>query len=261
MLKGESIFLGEIRKRSTREQFSTLVAFLLLTFLAVPEESRLSGLRGPYVQHYELDIVKDDVLAVYVKPMLESVLVECVPLGRGGPFELEIQTDHTDSLFGRKSAIWVRFLSQGSYNVTIALQSNQTWDYTIGVYARNLEFYRDLYGKNLKTYGYFVEPPLGTPSTRPSGNWTIIITVNSHSLSSSIFSIELPTPVNSVLLVTAAGFIVYFNVFLFLDTYFKNKKEIVSNRRWFLSGIVLVVSALAIYQLYTFTTFTLSGGV
>ncbi|MDH5794470.1 MAG: hypothetical protein OEZ24_00030 [Candidatus Bathyarchaeota archaeon] len=261
MLRKDKRLLTEMRKRSTRKQHLILVAFFLLTFFVVPEESRVYGVAKAYINNHELDLVEKDVLAVYIKPILESVSVGCEPLGQAGPFNVEIQTDHTDNLFGTKTGIWVRFESEGRYNLTINFQSNETWDYTIGVYTQNFDFYEDYYGKNVKTYGYFLELPQGTPSTRPPGNSTIIITVDIHGFSSSIFSIELPTPVNSVLLVTAAGFIVYFNVFLLLDTYFKNKKEMVSNRRWFLSGIVFIISALAIYQLYTFTTFTLSGGL
>ncbi len=261
MLRKDNRLLTEMRSRSTRKQHLILVAFFLLTFLVVPEESRVYGVGEAYINRHELDLVEKDVLAVYIKPVLEGVSVECEPLDQAGPFNVEIQTDHTDNLFGTKTGIWVRFESEGRYNLTVNFLSNETWDYTVGVYTQNFDFYEDYYGKNLKTYGYFLELPQGTPSTRPPGNSTIVITVDIHGFSSSIFSIELPTPVNSVLLVTAAGFIVYFNVFLLLDTYFKNKKEMVSNRRWFLSGIVFIISALAIYQLYTFTTFTLSGGL
>jgi len=260
MLRKENRLLREPRKRSTRKHYSILIAFLLSTFLAVRGESHVSVLGELYINHHELDLVEKDVLAVYIKPVLESVSVECQPLDRAGPFNLEVQTEYTDNLFGKTTGIWVRFQYRGTYNLTVNFQANQTWDYTIGVYSQNLDFYRNHYKKNLNIYGYFVELPVGTPSTRPPGNSTINIVVNSHELAPSIFSVELPTPVNSVLLVTAAGFIAYFNVFLLLDTYFKNKKEIVSNRRWFLSGIVFIISALVIYQLYTFTTFTLSGG-
>ncbi len=261
MLRTMNIPPWEMRSRSSARPHLVFVGLLILAFLMVPLESRASSLEEVSVVRYPVDVVEDDVLAVYINPVLESVSVECGPLGRGGPFDLEISTDDTDSLFGRKTGIWVRLQSEGTYNLTISFYSNETWDHTIGVYSRNLEFYRDLYGKNVRITGYFVEPPLGTPSTYPSGNWTINITIDTHSISPSIFSVELPTPVNSVLLVTAAGLIVYFNVFLLLDTYFKNRKEIVSNRRWLLTGIVFVISAFAIYQLYTFTTFTLSGGV
>ena len=253
--------LREPRKDSARKRNLIPVVFLLLAFSAVPEESQVSGLDEIYVNRHELDLLETDVLAVYIKPVLESVSVDCEPLELAGPFNIEVQTVHTDDLFGTKTGIWVKLQSRGKYNLTVNFRANQTWEYTLGVYSQNLDFYRDHYKENLDIYGYFVQLPEGTPSTRPRGNSTINIIITSHELSRSIFSIELPTPVNSVLLVTAAGFIAYLNVFLLLDTYFKNKKEIVSNRRWFLSGIILIISAVAIYQLYTFTTFTLPGGL
>jgi hypothetical protein len=259
MLGIKNIVLGELRTRLPTRPRLIFIIFLILTFLIIPGGTCVSEQGEANVDPHEVDVVEMDTLAVYINPILEYVSVDCEPLDRGSFFDLSISTNSTSTLFGETTAIWMRPESQGRYNLTITFQSVKQWNYTIGVYAQDLDFYVEFYGKNLKTSGYFVllEPPV----TRVSGNWTISIMVNSHSRSSPVFVIELPSPVNSILLVTVAGFIVYFNAFLLLDTYFKDKKELVSNRRWFVSGIVIVISALAIYQLYNFTTFTLSGGV
>jgi hypothetical protein len=167
--------------------------------------------------------------------------------------------NYTDDLFGKTTVIFVLPESEGRYNVTTTFQSNNVWNYTMGVYAQDLNLYLDWYGKTVKTSGYFVQ--LFGPYVLPSRNWTINILLFAHSQSSSFFTIELPAPVNLAILLTAAGFIMYINAFLLIDTHFKSKKEIISNKRWFLIIIVAVISALAIYQLYNFTTFILPRGV
>jgi hypothetical protein len=195
---------------------------------------------------------------IYIKPVLEYLSVECKPLDGEGVL-YAVRMNYTDELFGETTAILVRPESQGRYNLTINFRSDFIWDYTVGVYMQDIDFYLDFYGKNLQTNGDFAE--LAGPHTRLSGNWTIMIVIDSYSRFPSIFSIELPTPINLALLVTIAGFVLYFNVFLFLDNYFRSKKEIISNKRWIIIIIIAVISAWAIYYLYNFTTFTLTWRV
>ena len=69
--------LREPRKDSARKRNLIPVVFLLLAFSAVPEESQVSGLDETYINHHKLDLLETDVLAVYIKPVLESVSVDC----------------------------------------------------------------------------------------------------------------------------------------------------------------------------------------
>jgi len=258
MLKTKNTSMRESRKRLRTKSCLFLVVFLILVFLIIPREAYGLELENVNVDRYDLGILENEVFAVYIQPVPEYVSVNCVPLDRGNPFDLTVSTN-SSFLFGKVTAIWMQPGSQGKYNMTISFQSGQVWTYRIGIHARNINFYRDFYGENVKIDGYFVQLE---DCSRIPGNWTINILVNSHSGSSPPpFVIELPTPANSILLATVAGFIAYSNAFLVLDTYFKNKKEIISSKRWILCGVVIVISILLIYQLYTFTTFTLSGGV
>jgi len=260
MLRPRNKLVRTLQRLRTTPLFLLVMLFFPL-FFTVPGRPYGSEPGDTYVErHQEFDVVENEWFLFYVKPNLHDISAHCEPLDNGNPFSLSIHTDYTDDLFGEVTVVGLMPESRGKYNLTITLESNATWDYIIGVYSRNLDFYLEYYGKNVKTYDYFMQLG-GGPYTRLSGNWTINVILDSHGLSPSLFSIELPTPVNSILLVTAAGLIVYINVFLFLDTYFKNKKETVSMRRWILFGVVIVISAVAIYQLYDFTTFALAGGV
>jgi hypothetical protein len=260
MLKTKNILVRSIHHILPRRLHLLLLMFLLPAFLIVPRGvygSEPTDVSVP--EPYALDILGNDVLTIYIRPYLDHVYVRCEPLDRGNPSQFSVQTDYTDDYFGKVTAVWVQPEASGMYNVTVTFESNATCTYVIGAYTRNFEFYTEYYGKNIKTYGYFVE--FRDPVNLLSGNWTISILLNSHSLSPNLFSVELPTPVNSALLLTATGLIAYFNAFLLFDTYFKNKKETVSNKRWILVAVLIVISAFVIYEFYNFMTFTLRGGI
>jgi len=239
-----------------------LLMLILLTFLIIPCETYASEMESTNIERYNLDVLERDVLTVYIYPTVEGVLVGCKSLDSGNPFEILILTNYTIITQSRqviqKTVIQIFPESRGTCNLTITFQSDSVWEYTIGVYiqsTRNVDFY----GKNVKFSGNFGE--FFTFARHP-GNWTISIILNSFKQSSSsFFQIELPTPVNAALFMTAAGFIAYFNIFLIFDTYFKNKKETISSKRWLLCGIVIIISAVTIYELYTLSTFPFSWSV
>ena len=253
--KQRKVFIRELRKRLIAKPHSTLITFAVLTFLVVTGENHV--LRGGFnVDRYDLDVAEGDIFIIYIRPVLERVSVDCKPLVRGNPYDLSISTNYTDNFYGETTVIWMKPGAQGKYNLTITFETNEAWDYILGVYSRNVNM--SLYGKNAKVYGRFIE--LQRPYTRTSGNWTINIVLDSHGEPLPAFVINLPTPLNSVLLATVTGLVTYFNIFILLDTYFKNLKETVSNKRWLFCGITMLASALMIYELYIFTVFTLSGG-
>lgn len=249
MPRKDNLLRRELQERFPTKSSLMLIA-LLLAFSLIPRETYGPEPENPNIEYYSLDIVENDILTVYIRPIVEEVSVDCRPLDRGKPFDLSVSTNHTDSLFGRTTAIWMRPGLPGTYNLTISFQSSKAWDYIIGVFARDLDFYTEFYGKNVKFSGTFGE--FFTFSRQP-GNWSVSIMLISHGqLSPSIFNIELPTPLNAILFVTAAGLVAYFNLFLIFDTYFKNKKETISNKERILVAIVIIISAFAVYQLYLF---------
>jgi hypothetical protein len=215
----------------------------------------LSPIKGAYneedvsVERYLLDIVENDQLRIYIKPVLEYVSIDCNPLDHGD-ISYAVYMNSTDELFGETTVFIIQPESYGIYNITINFQGNYKWNYIIGVYAQNFDFYLEFYGQNIQTEGYFAM--LYGPYTRLSGNWTINILLNSRSRSQSVFSIVLPTPANLILLLSTAGFIVYLNAFIILNTYFRSKKEIISNKRWLIIAIIALISIFVIYQLYIF---------
>jgi hypothetical protein len=215
-----------------------------------------SNIRG--VDRYDFDIIEDDQFSLYIKPIVEFVLIDLKPLD-AGEISYALRMNYTDPLFGEATTLIVLPESVGKFNITITFYSDKTWDYTLGIYPRNIDFYYSLYGDNLETNGYFVI--LQAPFTRPFGNWSINIILTSQYRSPPVIFIELPTPVNLSLLITAAAGIIYCNIFALLDTYFKNKKEIVSNKRWIVVAVIILISVFVIYQLYNFTTFSLSKGI
>jgi len=249
MLEADNFLVAGLRPHPPTISHSIPIAFLLLMLLAISSQTCLSGAENVNTDYFNLDVLEGDWLTVYIHPAVQEVSFNST----GSGIDFRVSTNYTLQ-YRQITAIWVSPESQGEFDLRITFQSKSAVNYTIGVYSRNPDFY----GRAVKFYGEFGE---FFTFTHPPGNRTINIILNSHRQSRSFFHIELPTPVNAALFLATTGFIAYFNIFLICDTYFKNKKESVSNRRWLVCGIVMIISAFAIYQLYSFTTFTLSWSV
>jgi len=236
---------------------------LLATLLMVTPQSLLIGMSlseegNINVEHLELDLVEKDILAIYLSPGVENISVRCQPLRRGGSYDLSISTRYLSPYLEEASAVWVQPNLPGIYNLTINFVGNGSWKYVVGVYTGKQGFYEEYYGKRINIQGSFVE--LQPALIRHPGNWTINAILKIHSLSPSSPYFVLPTPVNSAMLIAVIGLIAYIDSFVLLDTYFKSKKESISNSRWILVGLMLLISAYAAYQIYDFTVFSQGGG-
>jgi len=205
-------------------------------------------------------MLEQDVFAIYISPPVNNLSARCYPLRRNGAFDLTMSTKYLDPYLrfsGEVSVVWIRPTRPGSYNLTVIFSSNKSWEYLLGVFTRNLDFYKEYYGKRIEIQNIFIE--LQPRLTRHPGNWTITVLLEIHDSSSTFSPITLPTPFNFTMLVAAIGLIAYIDSFVIIDTYFKSKREIISNGRWIMVGIVLLISAYIAYQMYNFTAFTLSG--
>jgi hypothetical protein len=229
-----------------------IIYSILLSFVFLAPINGAFSVEDVSVDRYLLDIMEFDQLWIFINPVLDYVSIDCKPIDHGD-VSYAVRMNYTDQFFGETTAFVIQPESRGKYNITINFQGNFKWDYRIGVSAQNFDFYLEFYGQNIQTEGSFAM--LYGPYTRLSGNWTINILLNSRSRSQTVFTFVLPSPANLILLFSSAGFIIYINAFLILNTYFKSKKEIVSNKRWLVIVIIVLISAFVIYQLYTFTTF------
>jgi len=234
-----------------------VAALLIFIFQVFPIEICTSGNYDLNVERQKTVLVEKDVFAVYLRYKIENLSVRCQPLHRGGMFDLSISTKYVDPYLGEVSAVWVQPGERGIYNLTINFMSNESWEYVLGVYTRNFNFYEEYYGKRIHIRGFYIE--LQPPLTRHPGNWTINVLLEAYSLSPSLSYITLPTPVNTALLVASWGLIAYINSFILIDTYFKSKKEIIPNTRWIMVGLVLLISVYAAYQIYNFTVSIIPG--
>jgi len=215
------------------------------------------------VERYKLKMLENDILTIYLSPPVENLSARCTPITQNGVYSLSIATRYLDPYVARieVSAVWIKPAKPGIYNLTIRFFSNQTWEYLLGVYSGNYDFYRVYYGERIKAGNYFIE--LQDPLSRNRGDWTIsiMLRVETRSAPSSIFSsIKLPTPVNFAIFMVILGLMTYINSFLIVDTYFKSRKEMISRSRWILIAFVAFISILIAYQLYNFMIQLSSAG-
>jgi len=207
------------------------------------------------IERYRLKMLENDILTIYLSPPVENLSARCTPITQNGVYSLSIATRYLDPYVMRKevSAVWIQPTKPGIYNLTIRFFSNQTWEYLLGVYSRNYDFYSDYYGKRIEVNKFFIK--LQDPLSRNMGEWTIniMLIVERMAAPSSIFSsIKLPTPVNFAIFMAVLGLMMYMNSFLIIDTYFKSRREMISRSRWILVALVAFISILIAYQLYGF---------
>ncbi|RJS88576.1 hypothetical protein CW705_08640 [Candidatus Bathyarchaeota archaeon] len=241
-------------------KYLIFAVLLVLIFQSLSVGMSLSQEKKINAERQKIDMIEKDVFAIYISPPVNNLSVRCEPLRRSGAFDLTMSTKYLDPYLRLRrevSAVWVQPNGPGIYNLTVNFSSNKSWEYLVGVFTRNFDFYREYYGKRISIQNFFME--IQPVLTRHPGNWTIIVTLEIHSLSPSFSYITLPTPVNFAILVAAVGLIAYVDSFIIIDTYFKSKKEIISYGRWIIVGVALLISAYLAYQMYNFTTFTLSG--
>lgn len=244
MRKRRNLLLIELRMclRHSFVRLHFMLLFLLVAIATFLPPDFGAGLGDPIIINQNWNILEQDIFAITIQPAVENWSIESARY----PLRLFFSRNETG-----KTVVEMQPLSAGTYNIIITFRSNETWKYTVGVYySRSLDFYKN-YGNSTGSFVTFQ-----VESGRQPGDYSMNIILNSYRQpSSSLFRIELPTPVNAALFIAAAGFITYLNIFLVFDTYFKNKKELVSSRRWLLCGVVIIISFVVVYELYTLSTF------
>jgi len=221
---------------------------LVLSFTSQPslaEEGRTS---------YNLPrFLQGDVLAIYIRPIVQDLTVQ-----GSSPSSSNFTVGWTPSE-GRSSLVWMSPASPGIYNLTVSFRTESPWDYTVGVFTSTKDYYPSTDFTSGQPGGYFVRlVSLVTVST--PGNFTLTFILNAYGRTSGFFIFSFPTELNGVVFLVAVILLGYVNAFSVLDLYFKNKMEGSSKKRWFLTGILILVSLLGIYFIYSFTTFKPIGG-
>jgi len=222
---------------------------ILFASLVFMEESQ--GGQAIMIDLTENGIRQDDILVIYISPSVENLKAEYDFLSSGSGNSWL----YTELNSSKRSIMEFSPKSWGIYNLTLMIRSTENWSFTVGVYTTDPKWYSGFY-KNVTSIpgGYYVE--FFTIGIFPPGNHTLNILLYSYKTTQSVFDIQLPTSVNAIFFIIAAAFIVYLNAFFLSDSFFKNKTEGVSRKRWILSGLLIALSLYIIYQIYLFTTFT-----
>jgi len=204
---------------------------------------------------FNLLILQGDILAIYVRPIAQDLVVQ-----GSSPSSNNFTVGWTPSE-GRNTLVWMSPASPGIYNLTVSFRTEDPWDYTVGVFTSNKDFYKpaSVDVTSGQPGGYFVRlHPLITGSS--PGNITLTFILNCYGRTSGFFIFSFPTELNGVVFLAAVICLGYVDAFSILDLYFKNKIEGSSKKRWFLTGLLILASLLGVYFMYSFTTFKPIGG-
>ena len=208
---------------------------------------------APMSTHLNLDLemLSGDVLIIYISPPVENLSAVCQT---NKLFRMYLAVNESS-----RSIVQVQPRSPGSYNITVAFQSPVAWGFSVGVLTINPSLYVGFSNATYTQNGYFIEFLSGFNLSKEISEFSILVNAYAKGSGGGLFNFELPKSINAFLFVAAFALISYSNAFFIISTYFKDKAEGVSRRRWIGLGILVLVSAFAIYQVYVFTTFTFGG--
>jgi len=241
-----------------------LFALKWITLISVLAFSSLLPFEVTYVSanealsfSFNLNMLMDDWLAIYIQPPVKDLKVDCNSTMRGG-FRVSFSSEEI-YMQQPASAVYLQPRSKGTYSILVSFTANFTWSATVGVYTFNREFYGRAMPVANTPSGYFVIFPKieGGSEGNSSRSYKINIFLSSYEIASSdVFSIKLPTPVNMSLFILASAALTYVNVFLVVDLYFKSKIEGISKVRLILIGLSILASLLILHLFYG----AISGG-
>jgi len=224
---------------------------LLASFALLFVLSSIIPLHAP--MSIEREMLSGDVLTLYISPPVGNLSAVC---HTNKPFRMYMAANESSS-----SIVQVQPGSPGSYNITVAFQSPASWGFSIGVLTANPDWYGGFSNVTYTQNGYyFIVFLSGSNLSKEINKFSILVDAYAQGgATGGLFNFELPKSINAVFFVAAFALISYSNAFFIISTYFKDKAEGVSRRRWIGLGILVLVSAFAIYQVYVFTTFTFGG--
>ncbi len=200
----------------------------------------------------DLEMLSGDILTLYISPPVENLSVVSQT---DKPFRMYLAANESS-----RSIVQVQPRSPGLYNITVTFQSPASWGYSIGVLTINPDWYGGFHNVTYTQNGYFIEfKYMEKEIPKEINKFNILVNVYAQDAGGGLFNFELPKSINAVFFVAAFALISYSNAFFIISTYFKDKAEGVSRRRWIGLGILVLVSTFAIYQIYIFTTFTFGG--
>jgi len=222
---------------------------LLMSLALLFALSSIISLHAP--MNADLEMLSGDILTLYISPPVENLSAVCQT---NKPFRMYLAANENS-----RSIVQVQPRSPGSYNITVAFQSPVAWGFSIGVLTADPRPYAGLNNVTSTQNGYFIEFLSGFNLSKEINKFSILVNAYAKGAEGGLFNLELPKSINAVFFVATFAIISYSNAFFIISTYFKDKAEGVSRRRWIGLGILVLVSAFVIYQIYIFTTFTLGG--
>lgn len=129
------------------------------------------------------------------------------------------------------------------------VSSQQPFNLLLGILTSDTSNF-DLYKIHVVERAYFVEILIMQGLAAESWSISFAFEVTTAQ-EESWFSIPIPSSAGALFLVAAIVGLSYPNAYLFTDLYYRSKKEEVSKKRKIGIGILVILSLLVIYWLYT----------
>lgn len=201
-----------------------------------------------------IPLVVGDVVYVFFSPPLGKVLVSCSSSEGGAYRQLTSMNESLTNVpvqIGGDQGSYVQLVpqSEGRYDLVLNVSSQQPFNLLLGILTSDTSNF-DLYKIHVVERAYFVEILIMQGLAAESWSISFAFEVTTAQ-EESWFSIPIPSSAGALFLVAAIVGLSYPNAYLFTDLYYRSKKEEVSKKRKIGIGILVILSLLVIYWLYT----------
>jgi len=201
-----------------------------------------------------IPLVVGDAVYVFFSPPLSKVLASCSSLEGGAYRQLTSMNESLTNVpvqIGGDQGSYVQLVpqSEGHFNLVLNVSSQQPFNVLLGILTRDISNF-NLYKIHTVERAYFVE--ILTMQGLAAENWSISFTFDvTATQETSWFSVPIPSSAGALFLVAAIVGLSYPNAYLFTDLYYRSKKEEVSKKRKVGIVVLVIVSLLVIYWIYT----------
>lgn len=203
---------------------------------------------------FQVQMQAYDALTIYIDPAVDGLNARCDPLELNRPFALYVASNTSARSF-------IQLFPEGEsyYNITLTFDSPRTFQIQIGVFTNNPGAYPGLTARP-EGLRYFVEFISGLSES--PGSYVISILARARGVeSSNPFPIQVPSALNSVIILLLGLLLAYVNLFAIMDAYFKNKSEGISRQRRIGVALLILGSLLFLYWVFGMLRATQPQGV
>ncbi len=192
-----------------------------------------------------------DYVAIFITPPVYDLQASVLPYNLSETYDLHVIANYTQLNAGGSSLVVMIPSGPGAYNLSVSFISKVPFELQYGIVTQNYTSYVHLAQQAipLATGIYFL--PVVTESY--GGNYTAytftsnVIELSDAKVTSAVLSFKFPSYASLTVFLVVSALLLYVDAFAINDTYWKEKSQEVSKKRWIAVGLLVAFTLIVIY--------------